>query len=59
MCPTLGAALPVAVLAEMFKDTRLAECVQTLIDRVGISIKSCAERTLEKNMEITFSDVFD
>ena len=59
MGTTLGAALPVAVLAEMLEDTRLAESVQTLIDRVGISIESCAKGTLEKDMEVTFSDVFD
>ena len=59
MGTTLGAALPVAVLAEMLEDTRLAECVQTLIDRVGISIEPCTEGALEKDMEVTFSDVFD
>ena len=46
MSTTLGAALPVAVLAKMLEDTRLAESVQTLIDRVGISIESCAKWTL-------------
>ena len=42
MSAALWTTLPVAVLTEMFENARLAEGVQTLIDRVGISIEASA-----------------
>ena len=42
MSPALWTTFPVAVLTEVFEDARLAERVQALIDRVGISIEASA-----------------
>ena len=44
----LGAVFTVRVLQEVLEDATFAEGVQTLVDRVGVSVEASAKAALQK-----------
>ena len=59
MSPTLRAGLSVLVLVEILVNATLAEGVEALVDGVGITEESLAERTLEPLVQIFLFDPSD
>ena len=59
MRTALRAGLSVAVFKEVLEYARLAESVETLIDRVCVPEESPTERALQKRIEVAFANLLD